>query len=206
MWVRHARIRRGRVQYAIRGRPKTRKPAPERGILERGWHWTASRKEASPLPRSWMRHVAGHVVDGWSESHEPCSTICGFRLGTSGSPVAASGVRCRRHRRRVVVLYGGGCRHIPGRPGPSFPLRTFGCRKLCEEPRCPSGPTSSSRWRAVEPFSGDLEDRGAWNADRPSLAEWIEALSGNRCRADADPAACAMRPLSHGLHRLWDPR
>ncbi len=91
------------------------------------------------------QHVVGCSVDGWNGSNAPFSTSCRFRLGTPGPPITASNERCHRHRGRVVVFHGRGCRHIPGNPGPSLPLRTFGCRKLRKEPpRCP-GSTSTGR-------------------------------------------------------------
>ena len=149
-------------------------------------------RSTSPCTTRGWRHVTEGLRTssssaGRSEvSDEPFPTECGFRLGTPGSPVAASKERRHRHRGRVVVFHGGGCRHIPGRRGPSIPLRTFGCRELREEPRRSSGSTPIGRWRAVEPVSRDVEDRGEWSAHRPSVTERLEALSGNRRRADAD--------------------
>ncbi len=130
------------------------------------------------------QRAAGGSVDGWNVSNAPISTMCRFRLGTQGSPVAASNERCGCHRGRAVVLHGRGCRHIPGRPDPSLRLRTFGCRRLRKEPRRCPGSTSVGRWRAVEPFSRDFEGRDEWNTDCPSIAERLETVSGNGCGAN----------------------
>ena len=117
-------------------------------------------------------------------------------MGTPGTPVAASEERRRRHRGRVVVFHGRGHRHIPGGPGPSLSPRAFRRRKLREKPRRRACPAPVGRRRAVQPFSRDIEDRGERNADRPSLAERVEAVSGNGRCADI----CGL-PAQRGRYR-----
>ena len=99
----------------MHGPPKKRKPAPGAGLGKR-----VVLDCVVHCARSWMEHAVGNGVDRWNGSNAAFSTTCRFRLGTPGSPVAASNERCHRHCGRVVVFHGRGCRHVPGRSGPSL--------------------------------------------------------------------------------------